>query len=76
MKFETYEAAPGSFRWRLRDDRGHIVSVKPGKVMGLGAAADTKAAVKAVNHSLARLSGKAKSPGRKRRPDTTRAAKA
>lgn len=36
MKFETYKTARGDVRWRLREANGRLVSVKPGKIMGLG----------------------------------------
>jgi len=74
MKFETYEAAPGQYRWRLRNEAGEIISLRPGKIMGLGSAADMKAAELAVNMSLARLSAGA-TPRRRRRQGTAKAAK-
>lgn len=35
MKFETYRTDTGRYRWRVRDDEGKIVPIKPGRIMGL-----------------------------------------
>ena len=58
MKFETYKAKDGEFRWRLREDGGKIVSLKPGKIKGLPASASKKkASEKIVSLSLKRDAG-------------------
>lgn len=33
MTFEVFRTAKGEYRWRLRDEKGEVVSVKPGKIM-------------------------------------------
>jgi hypothetical protein len=44
MKFETYRGKDGEFRWRIREEGGRIVTVKPGKIKGLGTSASKKKA--------------------------------
>jgi len=66
MKFESYEAAPGDFRWRVRDEQGAVARIRPGRIMGLGRAADLKPYEQAVNTVLARLAGKKGAVRRKR----------
>lgn len=69
MKFETYETAPGNYRWRLRDEKGEIVSVRPGKIMGLKASSKQKAvSERVVNEALKRLADNGARPALPRGP--------
>ena len=59
MKFESYEAEKGSYRWRLLKADGGIFEMKPGKIMGLkGSSRQKKVSERVVNEALKRLADK------------------
>jgi len=78
MKFETYKSQDGEFRWRLREEGGRIVELKPGKIKGLPASpSKKKASEKVVSLSLKRDARNGRiattSPARHTKPKSAKA---
>lgn len=79
MKFESYKTEKGNFRWRLREESGKLISVKPGKIMGVTSSpSKKKASERVVDLSLERLAGSGRIVGGKGspRPRSVKSAKA
>jgi hypothetical protein len=76
MKFESYKADSGGFRWRLREESGQVVSVRSGKIMGVASSpSKKKASERVLERSLERLASSKRSGtkvgGKKKRAPST-----
>ena len=51
-QFETVKLPSGNYGWRMRDSEGKIVSIKPGKIMGIEVATKRRPLQRALQQIL------------------------